>query len=568
MPPPPPRSRWPPRPGFSYSAPSTVSGKPRSHMRIHPGHPGILVIMGRFIASPPHPTSPVCSTNLGTPPTPFSGYPQHPSSNSCSPSARRARMDTPELDRINTRDPTWRNRSKHRRSTQNSRMATASNNPRAHGQLQWTTSRHPPSQPGPAPIPSWPLRQPCLHHHSLFYRVWVPFPSFSDPRIRRLCLLPPPSWPCWRPPRRMCSVCREGGGQSHHQYPTRWPQHPEPVQGRRPTTWGHRQRATNVGGQPTSSRYNFGITAHRNRGTKVTRRDLCRSSRRTAEQGTHLPRTVKQQKMSPGRPWNRSRRQVEQWSFQLHLHARQSPSPIQPSLPPSSHQRSPRLALVSCPYSQAAATSFAASLCCSKISLPTTTMTETLATSFRTRAPCLSVASQHGSGRSGLTPSLPHAHLETGQYKNSLCLEAATALCQWTFCGAEGEKKKQWMFIFAGCFDLLSAPPASLNPRWQPDRSWSRKDAAKACVAACVSMALQRWIRALAREWRRRAGVWRALVGEEPEESCAFIFFSPFSRTRSLVDDCFTGQSPGSAISIPAAPDVHEGLGQIQASAP
>ena len=47
-----------------------------------------------------------------------------------------------------------------------------------------------------------------------------------------------------------------------------------------------------------------------------------------------------------------------------------------------------------------------------------------------------------------------------------------------------------------------------------------------------------------------------------------FFFFSPapFSRRRSLVDDCFTGPSPGSAISIPAAPDVHEGLGQIQAS--
>ena len=36
---------------------------------------------------------------------------------------------------------------------------------------------------------------------------------------------------------------------------------------------------------------------------------------------------------------------------------------------------------------------------------------------------------------------------------------------------------------------------------WQPERSWSRRDAAKACVAACVSMALQRWIRALVREW-------------------------------------------------------------------
>ena len=47
---------------------------------------------------------------------------------------------------------------------------------------------------------------------------------------------------------------------------------------------------------------------------------------------------------------------------------------------------------------------------------------------------------------------------------------------------------------------------------WQPDRSWSRRDAAKACMAACVSMALQRWIKALVREWRRRAGAWRALV--------------------------------------------------------
>ena len=31
------------------------------------------------------------------------------------------------------------------------------------------------------------------------------------------------------------------------------------------------------------------------------------------------------------------------------------------------------------------------------------------------------------------------------------------------------------------------------------------------------------------------------------------------------MDDCFIGQFPGPAICIPAAPDVHEGLGQIQA---
>ena len=46
-------------------------------------------------------------------------------------------------------------------------------------------------------------------------------------------------------------------------------------------------------------------------------------------------------------------------------------------------------------------------------------------------------------------------------------------------------------------------------------------------MAACVGMALPRWIRALVREWRRRAGAWRGLagfgVGEEPQESCGPI---------------------------------------------
>ena len=44
-------------------------------------------------------------------------------------------------------------------------------------------------------------------------------------------------------------------------------------------------------------------------------------------------------------------------------------------------------------------------------------------------------------------------------------------------------------------------------------------------MAACVSMVLQRWIRALVREWRRRAGAWRPLVWarEEPQESCCFL---------------------------------------------
>ena len=112
--------------------------------------------------------------------------------------------------------------------------------------------------------------------------------------------------------------------------------------------------------------------------------------------------------MSPGRPWNWSWRQMEQWSFQL---------PARPSSPVGQLSLAMRQLLPLRPS------------CSSKISLPTTTRTETFhrsATSFRTRPPpCLSVASQPGRGRSGLTPSLPQAHLETGQYKNSRCLEAA-----------------------------------------------------------------------------------------------------------------------------------------------
>ena len=35
-----------------------------------------------------------------------------------------------------------------------------------------------------------------------------------------------------------------------------------------------------------------------------------------------------------------------------------------------------------------------------------------------------------------------------------------------------------------------------------------------------------------------------------------FFFSAPFCRIKSVVKDCFTRQSPGKAISIPAAPDV------------
>ena len=74
---------------------------------------------------------------------------------------------------------------------------------------------------------------------------------------------------------------------------------------------------------------------------------------------------------------------------------------------------------------------------------------------------------------------------------------------------------------------------------WQPDKSWSRRDAAKACMAACVSMALQRWIRALVREWRGLAGFG---VGEQPQESCGFI--TPTSSNFNPKDNKATSPIP------------------------
>ena len=93
---------------------------------------------------------------------------------------------------------------------------------------------------------------------------------------------------------------------------------------------------------------------------------------------------------------------------------------------------------------------------------------------------------------------------------------------------------------------------------------------------AWVNRAVHRLMRADATECWRRRGACRASACARSLTKLAasslhpFFFFPPllFPRRRSLLDDCFTGQSPGSAISIPAAPDVHEGLGQIQASAP
>ena len=109
----------------------------------------------------------------------------------------------------------------------------------------------------------------------------------------------------------------------------------------------------------------------------------------------------------------------------------------------------------------------------------------------------------------GQSPGIGHdaSHLYTGGSR---------------MCRGEGQVQagllKKGLEVRCGGGGLVASPRISLmegvlpSRLCQPDRSGSRRDAAKACMAACVSMALQRWIRALVREWRRRAGTWRALV--------------------------------------------------------
>lgn len=47
---------------------------------------------------------------------------------------------------------------------------------------------------------------------------------------------------------------------------------------------------------------------------------------------------------------------------------------------------------------------------------------------------------------------------------------------------------------------------------WQPDRCWSRREAAKTCMAACASILLHWSIRAVVRDWRKMPWGQRVLV--------------------------------------------------------
>ena len=99
-------------------------------------------------------------------------------------------MDASQLGRISARDPTQRNRGNHRRSTQNSRMATASKNPRSHSHVQRTPSRDPSGQPSLATIPSWPPRKPSLHRCTLYILLsssTLPTSSGSSSSVVSVC---------------------------------------------------------------------------------------------------------------------------------------------------------------------------------------------------------------------------------------------------------------------------------------------------------------------------------------------------------------------------------------------
>ena len=146
--------------------------------------------------------------------------------------------------------------------------------------------------------------------------------------------------------------------------------------------------------------------------------------------------------MSLGRPWNRSWRQVEQWSFQLHLHALQSPSPIQPSLPPSKQppaRPSSPVGQLSLPMRQLIPLRPA---CCSKIFPSPPQPWRSPSTARRlpfAHEPPRACQSLPSTVEEGLDLHLSyHKHiwrLATIKTVSAWRLPSTTALCQWTFCG-------------------------------------------------------------------------------------------------------------------------------------
>ena len=190
-----------------------------------------------------------------------------------------------------------------------------------------------------------------------------PMPNCSIHRPKQLAIdyrSEERSWIQRRPPWKGGSThLQRRGSHSHHKHPTRRPQHPEPVQGRRPSHRSHSQRVAHVRGKPTCSGYCFKWYHHsRGQGSQGHEEGPMQ------EQPCRMPGGVRKEAIqkccrTEDAAWSswasKFRRQVEQWSIQLH--------PLQPPFTPSSHLCGSGVQVVrSALLTHAAATSFAASL--------------------------------------------------------------------------------------------------------------------------------------------------------------------------------------------------------------
>ena len=188
-------------------------------------------------------------------------------------------------------------------------------------------------------------------------------------------------------------------------------------------------------------------------GAKVTRRDVRRSSPAGCpeEQGKNISRTAAKQKMPLGRPWHRSRRQVEQWSIQLHPHACQRQRPLQPFTPSSRPCRS-GVQVVSSPHPRRSDV-----LRCQPVvwrPLPHHNLDGDLPAPPCPRHPCRASQSPASPVVEGLDLYLPYLkHIWRLASIKTVCawkLPSKTALYQWTFmrpkrCG--GKKKTQCVWF-------------------------------------------------------------------------------------------------------------------------
>ena len=156
--------------------------------------------------------------------------------------------------------------------------------------------------------------------------------------------------------------------------------------------------------------------------------------------------------MPLGRPWHRSRRQVEQWSVQLHPHACQRQSPLQPPFTPSSHPCGAGVQVVRSPHPRRSDVLRCQPAVWRPLSPPQlgrrSPSPRPPPCPRQPRRASQSPASPVAEGLDLYLPYLKHIwRLASIKTVCAWTLPSKTALYQWTFMRPKKKKKRSWEHI-------------------------------------------------------------------------------------------------------------------------